>query len=29
MEDLLRVYGIKELARTGKIALSRGLRDSS
>jgi acetolactate synthase-1/3 small subunit len=29
MEDLLRVYGIKELARTGKIALSRGLRDST
>ncbi len=28
MEDLLRAYGIKELARTGKIALSRGLRDS-
>jgi acetolactate synthase-1/3 small subunit len=28
MEDLLRVYGIKELARTGKIALSRGLRES-
>jgi len=27
MEDLLRVYGIKELARTGKIALSRGLRE--
>ena len=24
MEDLLRAYGIKELARTGKIALSRG-----
>ena len=23
MEDLLRAYGIKELARTGKIALSR------
>ena len=29
MEDLLRVYGIKELARTGKIALSRGLRDGA
>jgi acetolactate synthase-1/3 small subunit len=29
MEDLLRTYGIKELARTGKIALSRGLRDSA
>jgi acetolactate synthase-1/3 small subunit len=27
MEDLLRAYGIKELARTGKIALSRGLRE--
>lgn len=27
MEDLLRAYGIKELARTGRIALSRGLRD--
>jgi acetolactate synthase I/III small subunit len=27
MEDLLRGYGIKELARTGKIALSRALRD--
>lgn len=24
MEDLFRAYGIKELARTGKIALSRG-----
>ncbi|MGI6216256.1 MAG: acetolactate synthase small subunit [Coriobacteriales bacterium] len=24
MEDLLRGYGIKEMARTGKIALSRG-----
>ena len=29
MEDLLRAYGIKELARTGKIALSRGLRDGA
>lgn len=29
MEDLLRAYGIKELARTGKIALSRGLRDAA
>jgi acetolactate synthase-1/3 small subunit len=29
MEDMLRTYGIKELARTGKIALSRGLRDGS
>jgi len=27
MEDLFRAYGIKEMARTGKIALSRG-RDS-
>lgn len=27
MEDLLRAYGIKELARTGKIALSRGSRE--
>ncbi|MCL4078699.1 acetolactate synthase small subunit [Coriobacteriia bacterium Es71-Z0120] len=27
MEDLLRAYGIKELARTGRIALSRGARD--
>jgi acetolactate synthase-1/3 small subunit len=24
MEDLFRAYGIKEMARTGKIALSRG-----
>ena len=29
MEDLIRAYGIKELARTGKIALSRGLREGS
>ncbi len=29
MEDLLRAYGIKELARTGKIALSRGMREGS
>ena len=29
MEDLLRAYGIKELARTGKIALSRGSREGS
>ena len=29
MEDLLRTYGIKELARTGKIALSRGLREGA
>jgi acetolactate synthase-1/3 small subunit len=28
MEDLLRAYGIKELARTGKIALARGSRES-
>lgn len=28
MEDLLRAYGIKELARTGKIALARGSRDN-
>lgn len=27
MEDLLRTYGIKELARTGKIALARGSKD--
>jgi acetolactate synthase-1/3 small subunit len=27
MEDLLRAYGIKELARTGKIALARGSRE--
>ena len=27
MEDLLRSYGIKELARTGKIALARGSRE--
>ncbi len=26
MESLLRPYGIREFARTGKIALSRGLR---
>lgn len=29
MEDLLRAYGIKEVARTGKIALSRGMREPS
>jgi acetolactate synthase-1/3 small subunit len=29
MEDLLRTYGIKELARTGKIALARGLREGA
>jgi acetolactate synthase-1/3 small subunit len=28
MEDLLRAYGIKELARTGRIALSRGSREN-
>jgi len=28
MEDLFRAYGIKELARTGKIALARGSRDA-
>jgi acetolactate synthase-1/3 small subunit len=27
MEDLFRAYGIRELARTGKIALSRGSRE--
>jgi acetolactate synthase-1/3 small subunit len=27
MEDLLRSYGIKELARTGRIALSRSSRE--
>ena len=27
MEGLLREYGIKEIVRTGKVALSRGLRD--
>jgi len=27
MEDLLRAYGIKELARTGKIALTRGAKE--
>ena len=27
LEDLFRAYGIKELVRTGKIALSRGSRD--
>ncbi|MBI4744187.1 MAG: acetolactate synthase small subunit [Actinobacteria bacterium] len=27
IEDLLRPYGIKELARTGKIALSRGSKE--
>ena len=28
MEDLLRGYGIKQLTRTGKIAMSRGARDA-
>jgi len=28
MEDLLRAYGIKELVRTGKIALARGSKES-
>jgi acetolactate synthase-1/3 small subunit len=28
MEDLFRAYGIKELARTGRIALARGSRES-
>lgn len=28
MEDLFRAYGIKELVRTGKIALARGSRES-
>jgi acetolactate synthase-1/3 small subunit len=28
MEDLFRAYGIKELARTGRIALSRGSREN-
>ncbi len=28
MEDLLRAYGIKELARTGRIALARGSKDA-
>lgn len=28
MGDLFRAYGIKEMARTGKIALSRGGRES-
>ncbi|MCR5845685.1 MAG: acetolactate synthase small subunit [bacterium] len=27
MESMFRTYGIKEIARTGKIALSRGARD--
>ena len=28
MEDLFRAYGIKELARTGRIALARGSREA-
>ncbi len=28
MEDLLRGYGIRELARTGKIALARGSKEN-
>ena len=28
MEDLFRGYGIRQLTRTGKIAMSRGARDS-
>ncbi|MDH4140167.1 MAG: acetolactate synthase small subunit [Coriobacteriia bacterium] len=28
IEDLLRAYGIKELARTGRIALARGSKES-
>ena len=27
MEDLFRSYGIKQLTRTGKIAMSRGAHD--
>ena len=27
LEDLLRPYGIKEIVRTGKIALSRGAKE--
>ena len=29
MEDLFRAYGIKEIARTGKIALLRGAHDEA
>ena len=28
MEDLFRSYGIRQLTRTGKIAMSRGARDA-
>ena len=27
LEDLFRTYGIKEMTRTGKVAMSRGARD--
>jgi len=27
MEDLLRAYGIKEITRTGKIAMSRNSKE--
>ena len=27
LEDLLRAYGIKEIVRTGKIAMSRNSKD--
>ena len=28
MEDLFRAYGIKEITRTGKIAMSRASKES-